>query len=226
MEVKAKIEEFLELWGSDLWEATIQTFQMVGISLGFSVLIGLPLGVLLVLTRPDKALSNKYVFAILNTIINIIRSVPFIILLFFILPFTKTIVGTSIGVKGVIVPLVVYTAPYIARLMETALLEVDRGVMEAYEAMGIKTRHIIWHVLVRESRSSIVLGLTIATIGLIGASAMAGLVGGGGLGDLAYRFGHLRYEVDVMYVTVIMLIILVQGLQSAGNRLAARLKKD
>ncbi|WP_408011797.1 methionine ABC transporter permease [Pseudalkalibacillus sp. A8] len=220
------MDEFLDLWGSDLWEATIQTFQMVGISLAFSIAIGLPLGILLVLTRPGKALENKYVYQVLNVVINIIRSVPFIILLFFILPFTKMIVGTSIGVKGVIVPLVVFTAPYIARLMETALLEVDRGVLEAYEAMGIKTRHIIWHVLVRESRSSIILGLTIATIGLIGASAMAGLVGGGGLGDLAYRYGHLRYEVDVMYITVILLIILVQGLQSGGNRLAARLKKD
>ncbi|WP_367949365.1 methionine ABC transporter permease [Bacillus sp. FJAT-29790] len=222
----ARIKEFLDLWGSDVWQAIIQTFQMVGMSLGVSILIGLPLGIMLVLTRPGKALDNKFVFSLLNVIINIIRSIPFIILLFFILPFTKMIVGTSIGVKGVIVPLVVYTAPYIARLMETALLEVDRGVIEAYEAMGIKTRHIIWHVLVRESRSSIVLGLTIATIGLIGATAMAGLVGGGGLGDLAYRFGHLRYEVDVMYVTVILLIILVQGLQSAGNRLSARLKKD
>jgi D-methionine transport system permease protein len=224
--MKSKTNEFLELWGTDLWESTLQTFQMVGISLAFSILIGLPLGVLLVLTRPGKALGNKYFYQVLNAFINIIRSVPFIILLFFILPFTKMIVGTSIGVKGVIVPLVVYTAPYIARLMESALLEVDRGVIEAYEAMGIKTRHIIWHVLIRESRSSIVLGLTIATIGLIGATAMAGLVGGGGLGDLAYRYGHLRYEVDVMYITVILLIILVQGLQSAGNRLAARLKKD
>jgi D-methionine transport system permease protein len=221
-----KINAFLDNWGADIWEAVIQTFQMVGISLGISILIGLPLGILLVLTRPGKALSNKYVFGLLNVLINVIRSIPFIILLFFILPFTKFLVGTTIGVKGVIVPLVIYTAPYIARLMETALLEVDRGVIEAYEAMGMKTRHIIWHVLVRESRSSIVLGLTIATISLIGATAMAGLVGGGGLGDLAYRYGHLRYEVDVMYVTVILLIILVQGLQSLGNRLAAKLKKD
>ncbi|MFS0647242.1 methionine ABC transporter permease [Siminovitchia sp. 179-K 8D1 HS] len=221
-----KINEFLDNWGTDIWEAIIQTFQMVGISLGISILIGLPLGIMIVLTRPGKAFSNKYVFGILNVLINIIRSVPFIILLFFILPFTKFMVGTTIGVKGVIVPLVIYTAPYIARLMETALLEVDRGVVEAYEAMGMKTWHIIWHVLVRESRSSIILGLTIATISLIGATAMAGLVGGGGLGDLAYRYGHLRYEVDVMYVTVILLIILVQGLQSLGNRLAAKLKKD
>ncbi|PLR85232.1 MULTISPECIES: methionine ABC transporter permease [Bacillus] len=222
----SRINEFLDMWGIDIWQATLQTFQMVGISLLISILIGLPLGILLVLTRPGKSLENRYIYQVLNVLINIIRSVPFIILLFFILPFTKLIVGTTIGVQGVIVPLVVYTAPYIARLMETALLEVDRGVIEAYEAMGIATKDIIWHVLVRESRSSIILGLTIATIGLIGATAMAGLVGGGGLGDLAYRFGHLRYEADVMYVTVVILIILVQGLQSLGNRVAARLKKD
>ncbi|MRH42029.1 ABC transporter permease subunit [Aquibacillus halophilus] len=222
----ANIKEFIDEWGIDVWQSVIETFQMVGISLTISISIGLPLGVLLVLTRPTKALENKYIYQILNTIINIIRSVPFIILLFFILPFTKLIVGTSIGVQGVIVPLVVYTAPYIARLMESALLEVNKGVIEAYEAMGIKTRHIVWSVLVREARPSIVLGLTIATIGLIGATAMAGLVGAGGLGDLAYRYGHLRYEVDVMYVTVFILIVLVQGLQSLGNALAARLKKD
>src|SRR5690606_11324688 len=165
-------------------------------------------------------------YQILNLIINMIRSVPFIILLFFILPFTKWVAGTTIGVRGVIVPLVVYTAPYIARLMEQALFQVDRGVIEAYEAMGIRTRDIIWHVMIREARPSIVLGLTIATIGLIGATAMAGLVGGGGLGDLAYRFGHLRYQADVMYFTVGLLILLVQGLQTLGNRLADKLKKD
>lgn len=220
------IIEFFDTWGSDIWEAIIQTFQMVSISLSISIVIGLPLGVFLVLTRPGKSLENKYLHGVLNTIINIIRSIPFIILLFFILPFTKFLVGTSIGVQGVIVPLVVYTAPYIARLMESSILDVDRGVIEAYEAMGIKTKDIIWSVMIREARSSIVLGLTIATIGLIGATAMAGLVGAGGLGDLAYRYGHLRYEVDVMYVTVILLIILVQGLQSLGNTLASKLKKD
>ncbi|MGR5880033.1 methionine ABC transporter permease [Bacillus pacificus] len=140
--------------------------------------------------------------------------------------FTKFLMGTSIGVQGVIVPLVVFTAPYIARLMETALLEVDRGVIEAYQAMGVSTIKIIWHVMVKEARPSLVLGLTIATIGLIGATAMAGLVGAGGLGDLAYRFGHLRYEPEVMYATVFILIILVQGLQSLGNGVARRLKKD
>jgi D-methionine transport system permease protein len=220
------ISEFLDRWGEAIGKAAVETLQMTAIALSISVAIGLPLGVLLVLTRPGANLENRWAYQALNTLINIIRSIPFIILLFFILPFTKFIVGTTIGVKGVIVPLVVYTAPYIARLMESALLEVDRGVLEAYESMGISTPKIIWHVMVREARPSIVLGLTIATIGLIGATAMAGLVGGGGLGDLAYRFGHLRYEADVMYVTVILLILLVQGLQSVGNRLAATLKKD
>ncbi|GAE25466.1 methionine ABC transporter permease protein [Halalkalibacter wakoensis JCM 9140] len=221
-----QITEFLDRWGDPIWKATIETFQMVSIALAISIIIALPLGTLLVLTRPNKSLENKYVYQFLNIIINITRSIPFIILLFFILPFTKFIVGTSMGVKGVIVPLVVYTAPYIARLMESALLEVDKGVLEAYEAMGIKTQHIIWHVMVREARPSLILGLTIATIGLIGATAMAGLVGAGGLGDLAYRFGHLRYEPEVMYATVIILIILVQGIQSIGNRVATKLKKD
>ena len=192
----------------------------------FSIIIGIPLGILLVLSRPGQALNNKWLNHLLNLVVNIVRSVPFIILLFFILPFTKLIVGTTIGVQGVIVPLVIYTSPYIARLMETALLEVENGVVEAYTAMGIKTRHIIWNVMLREARPSIILGLTIATVSLVGATAMAGLVGAGGLGDLAYRYGHLRYEVDVMYVTIFILIILVQSIQSLGNRLATRLKKD
>ncbi|MDF2067086.1 methionine ABC transporter permease [Bacillus sp. Cr_A10] len=222
----SRYEQFTEQWLPIIGKSVIETFQMVGISLFFSVLIGIPLGILIVLTRPGQALQNKVLYQISNLFINIVRSVPFIILLFFILPFTKIIVGTTIGVKGVIVPLVIYTAPYIARLMESALLEVENGVIEAYTAMGIKTKSIIWHVLLREARPSIILGLTISTVSLIGATAMAGMVGAGGLGDLAYRFGHLRYEVDVMYATVFILIILVQSIQSIGNRLAARLKKD
>ncbi|WP_249871508.1 methionine ABC transporter permease [Oceanobacillus saliphilus] len=220
------MEMFIQQWLPIIGESVIETFQMVIISLFFAIIIGFPLGILVVLTRPGQSLENKFVYQILNLLINIIRSIPFIILLFFILPFTKIIVGTTIGVKGVIVPLVIYTAPYIARLLESSLLDVENGVIEAYKAMGIKTRQIIWNVMLREARPSIVLGLTIATVGLIGATAMAGLVGAGGLGDLAYRFGHLRYEVDVMYATVFILIVLVQGIQTIGNRLAARLKKD
>lgn len=217
---------FLEQWGPIIWEALLETFQMTSISLVISIVLGVPLGLMLVLTRPGQSFENKWIYQISNLLINIIRSIPFIILLFFILPLTKFLVGTTIGVKGVIVPLVVYTAPYIARLLETALLEVSPGVMEAYTAMGIKRRHIIWNVLLREARSSIILGLTIATVGLIGATAMAGLVGAGGLGDLAYRYGHIRFQVDVMYAAVFILIILVQIVQSIGNRIAAKLKKD
>lgn len=217
---------FYEQWGEIIWKAIGETLQMTSISLLLSVLIGIPLGLLIVLTRPGQLFENKILYQVLNLFINVIRSIPFIILLFFILPFTKIIVGTTIGVKGVIVPLVVYTAPYIARLMETALLEVSPGVIEAYTAMGIKRRHIVFKVLLREARSSIVLGLTIATVGLVGATAMAGLVGAGGLGDLAYRFGHIRFQVDVMYAAVLILIILVQLIQSIGNRVASKLKRD
>ncbi|WP_339238419.1 methionine ABC transporter permease [Oceanobacillus sp. FSL W7-1281] len=220
------MQAFIDQWGSEFYDAIIETIQMVLISLFFAIIIGVILAILLVLTRPGQPLQNKFVYQFLNLLINVIRSIPFIILLFFMLPFTKLIVGVTIGVKGVIVPLVVNAAPYIARLIESSLLEVNQGVIEAYRAMGVKTHQIIWNVMLREARPAIVLALTIATISLIGATAMAGLVGAGGLGDLAYRFGHLRYETDVMYVTVIMLVIIVQGLQSLGNRLAERLKKD
>ena len=142
------------------------------------------------------------------------------------MPFTKLVAGTIIGVRGVIVPLVIYAAPYIARLIESALLEVSPGVVEAYTAIGIKRRSIIWNVLLREARPSIILGLTIATVSLIGATAMAGLVGAGGLGDLAYRYGHIQYEIDVMYLTVFVLIIIVQGVQMIGNYFSAKMKRD
>lgn len=219
------MQQFWTDWGDLIWTGTIQTLTMTSIALLISTLVGLPLGTLLVLTRPNGRLANRFVYGGLSSVINVIRSIPFIILLFFILPFTRFIMGTTIGVQGVLLPLIVFTAPYIARLMESALLEVDRGVIEAYEAMGISTRKIIWFVLIREARSSIVLGLTIATIGLIGATAMAGLVGAGGLGDIAYQYGHLRFEPEVMYVTIFVLILLVQSIQSFGNRLAAKLKR-
>ncbi|MFJ6412761.1 MULTISPECIES: methionine ABC transporter permease [Terribacillus] len=218
--------EFWTEWGTDITEAFWQTLLMTGISLAISILIGLPLGILLVMTRKGGQAENRVFYSIVNTIINVIRSIPFIILLFLLLPLTRALVGTTIGVEGVILPLVVYTAPYIARLMESALLEVNKGVIEAYESMGISTTKIIWSVIIREARSTMILGLTIATIGLIGATAMAGLVGAGGLGDLAYQYGHLRFEPVVMYVVIIILIILVQAMQTFGNVLARRLRKD
>ncbi|MGG3232190.1 methionine ABC transporter permease [Priestia flexa] len=218
--------EFFVEWGDVIWEGFLQTLTMTSISLVIAILIGLPLGILLVVTRQGGQSENRWLYQVLNWIINIIRSIPFIILLFFILPFTKLIAGTTIGVQGVIVPLVVYTAPYIARLMESALLEVDKGIVEAYQSMGISTTKIIWYVVVREARSGIILGLTIATIGLIGATAMAGLVGAGGLGDIAFQYGHLRFEPTVMYTTILVLIIMVQLIQSFGSQLAKRLKRE
>ncbi|WP_408868918.1 methionine ABC transporter permease [Brochothrix campestris] len=219
------MSNFFSEWGPTILEGLIATLQMTAISLVISVILGVPLAILLVLTRKGGHAENKITYTIANAIINIIRSIPFIILLFFLIPFTKLVAGTTIGVQGVIVPLVVYCAPYIARLIESALLEVDKGVVEAYQSMGIATWKIIWFVMVRESRSAIILGLTIATIGLIGATAMAGFVGAGGLGDLAYQFGYLRFQPGMMYVTLILLIIIVQLLQSAGSLIARRLKK-
>ncbi|MED3865545.1 methionine ABC transporter permease [Priestia megaterium] len=217
---------FFNEWGSVIWEGLLQTATMTIISLIIAIIIGLPMGIFLVMTRPGGQAENVWVYRTCNWIINIIRSIPFIILLFFILPFTKLVAGTTIGVQGVIVPLVVYTAPYIARLMESALLEVDKGIIEAYQSMGISTPKIIWYVVVREARSGIILGLTIATIGLIGATAMAGLVGAGGLGDIAFQYGHLRFEPTVMYTTILILIVIVQLIQSLGNYSARKLKKD
>lgn len=220
------MSDFLNQWGGSIWQGFVETMQMTVISLIISILIGIPLGVFLVLTRKSGQAENLPVYTFLNAFINVIRSIPFIILLFFILPFTKLVAGTTIGVQGVIVPLVVACAPYIARLMESAMLEVDRGIIEAYQSMGISTPKIIWNVIIREARSSIILGLTIATIGLIGETAMAGFVGAGGLGDLAYQFGYVRFQPDVMYAVIIILIGIVQILQSAGNVVARRLKKN
>lgn len=222
----SNLTEFIDKWLPLISKALVETFQMTTISLFFALILGVSTGIVLVITRPGYMFENKWIYGLLNVIVNIIRSIPFIILLFFILPFTKLVAGTIIGVRGVIVPLVIYAAPYIARLIESALLEVSPGVVEAYTAIGIKRRSIIWNVLLREARPSIILGLTIATVSLIGATAMAGLVGAGGLGDLAYRYGHIQYEIDVMYLTVFVLIIIVQGVQMIGNYFSAKMKRD
>lgn len=220
------MSNFIQQWGDAIQEAFIQTLQMTLIALIISIIIGAPLAVLLILTRQNGQLENSTLYAALNAVINIIRSIPFIILLFLMLPLTRFVVGTTIGVRGVIFPLVVSCAPYIARLLESAMLEVNRGIIEAYQSMGISIPKIVWYVIIRETRAPIVLGLTIATIGLIGETAMAGMVGAGGLGDLAYQFGYTRFQPDVMYAVIIVLIIMVQCIQSLGNAFARRLKKN
>lgn len=206
-------------------EALIETIQMVAFSLLFSAIIGLPLGILLVVTRKGHLLENLVVFNIINSIINIFRSVPFIILMVAIIPITRLIVGTSIGTAAAVVPLVFYAGPYIARLIENSLLEVDPGVIEAAEAMGATPGQIILKFLIPEALSSLVLGFTIATIGLVGASAMAGAVGGGGLGDLAITYGYQRFDTTVMLITVAILVVMVQGLQSFGNILSKKIRR-
>ncbi|KQL44789.1 methionine ABC transporter permease [Brevibacillus choshinensis] len=206
-------------------QAVYQTLYMVGISLIFATIIGLPLGVLLVVTRKGHILENQAIFSVLNPIINVFRSVPFIILLVAIIPFTRLIVGTSIGTTAAIVPLVIYTGPYIARLVENSLLEVNAGIIEAAEAMGATPLQIIFRFLIPETLGSIVLSITTATIGLIGATAMAGAVGGGGIGDLAITYGYQRFSTITIVATVIVLVILVQGIQSQGNRLARKIRR-
>lgn len=208
-----------------LSKATYETILMVIIALSIAAVIGIPLGVLLVITRPGHILEKKWFYKIANMFINMIRAIPFIILLFAIMPFTRMIVGTTIQLKGAIVPLVVFTAPFIARVTESALLEVNKGIIEAFLAMGASPWQIITKVLLKETRPTMILGMTISAISLIGASAMAGVVGGGGLGDLAIRYGYQRYEGDVMLLTLIVLIIMVQGIQTVGNSIAKRLKK-
>jgi D-methionine transport system permease protein len=205
--------------------ALVETIQMVAFSLIFSAILGLPLGILLVVTRRNQLLENVPFFNVLSGIINIFRSVPFIILLVAIIPVTRLIVGTSIGTAAAIVPLVFYAGPYIARLVENSLLEVDPGVIEAAEAMGATPWQIIFKFLIPEALSSLVLAFTIATIGLVGASAMAGAVGGGGLGDLAITYGYQRFDTITMLITVGILIVIVQGLQSLGNILAKKIRR-
>jgi D-methionine transport system permease protein len=205
--------------------ALIETIQMVAFSLLFSTILGLPLGILLVVTRKGHLLQNLPVFNVLNGIINIFRSVPFIILLVAMIPVTRLIVGTSIGTAAAVVPLVFYAGPYIARLIENSSLEVDPGVIEAAEAMGATPWQIISKFLIPEALSSLVLALTIATIGLVGASAMAGAVGGGGIGDLAITYGYQRFDTVTMMITVGILIVIVQGLQSFGNIAAKKIRR-
>jgi D-methionine transport system permease protein len=206
-------------------EAVIETIQMVGFSFIFSIVLGLPLGILLFATRKGQILENQPFFTILNAVINIFRSVPFIILLVAIIPVTRLIVGTSIGTSAAIVPLVFYAGPYIARLVESSLLEIDEGVLEAANAMGATPFQTIFRFLLPEALSSLIVNFTIATIGLIGASAMAGTVGGGGIGDLAITYGYQRFDTTTMIVTVVILIVMVQGLQSFGNVLSKKIRR-
>ena len=211
---------------SQLFQALYETLYMVTVALIIGALIGIPLGILLVVTRKNGIWPNIVLHQILNPIINILRSIPFIILLIAIVPFTKLLVGTSIGTTAAIVPLTVYVAPYIARLVENSLLEVDEGIIEAAKAMGASPFQIVRYFLLPEALGSLILAITTAVIGLIGSTAMAGAVGGGGIGDLALVYGYQRFDTMVIIITVVVLIIIVQIIQSLGNFISRLIRRN
>jgi len=206
-----------------LFLATWETLYMVLISTFFSYVFGLPLGVILVTTGDGHILENRGVNRLLGSVVNATRSVPFIIFLILLIPLTRLIVGTSIGTVASIVPLTLAAIPFVARLVETSLKEIDWGLIEAALSMGASAWQVICKVLIPEAKPSLILGVAITAISLVGYSAMAGIVGGGGLGTLAYYYGYQRYETPVMWATVIVLIILVQGIQMLGDTLAAKI---
>lgn len=191
----------------------------------FAYVLGLPLGILLVVTAKDGLRPHAAVYKILDVIVNVVRSVPFLILLMLLIPFTRFVVGKSYGAAATIVPLTIAAAPFIARLVESSLLEVDKGVIEAAQSMGAGTGTIVWKVLLAEARTSLIVGATISLGTILGYSAMAGVVGGGGLGDVAIRYGYYRYQADIMIVTVVLLVVLVQILQVIGTKLSRKLDK-
>lgn len=206
----------------EIAQACLDTLSMLSLALGFTVLLGLPLGVLLYLTGKQQLHEKPGVYRSLSVLVNILRSLPFIILLIVLIPLTTLLTGTSLGVAGAIPPLVVGCTPFFARLVETALREVDRGLVEATQSMGASTWQIIWHTLLPESRTGLIAAVTVTAIVLVDYTAMAGVIGGGGLGDLAIRFGYQRFQTDVMVVTVVLLVLLVQALQMSGDRLVLR----
>ena len=210
---------------TEIGYASLDTLNMLGGSLLFTVLLGLPLGVLLFLCGPRQLFEQKALYGLLSLLVNVLRSVPFVILLILMIPLTVLITGTSLGVAGAIPPLVVGATPFFARLVETALREVDRGIIEATQAMGASTLQIIFRALLPEALPGLIAAATVTAITLVSYTAMSGLIGGGGLGDLAVRYGYQRYQPDVMAVTVILLLSLVQILQSTGDKLVVHFSR-
>lgn len=216
---------FSNLDWNDIGMAGLDTLSMLGASLLFTVLLGLPLGVLLFLTSKRQLLEHSVFYGVLSVVVNVLRSLPFIILLIVMIPLTVRLIGTSLGVAGAIPPLVVAATPFFARLVETALREVDRGVVEAMQASGATIRQIVMWALLPEALPGIIAAVTVTAITLVSCTAMSGVVGGGGLGDLAVRFGYQRFRTDVMIVTVTLLLVLVQLLQMAGDKLVQRFSR-
>ncbi|MDD4334051.1 MAG: ABC transporter permease [Desulfotomaculaceae bacterium] len=219
----------LDFLGDNSWMAgavllaTWETIYMVLTSTVLSYLLGLPLGIILVTTAENHVMENRSLNRVLGSIVNAARSIPFIIFLILLIPLTRFLIGTSIGTVASIVPLTLAAIPFVARIVETSLKEIETGLIEAAISMGANARQIIGKVLLPEAMPSLLLGVAITAINLVGYSAMAGIVGGGGLGTLAYYYGYQRYEDTVMWITVIVLIILVQGMQMLGDNLANKI---
>lgn len=209
--------QIIEMIGNGVWE----TIQMTLIATAFAYLLGLPLGIILVVTAKGNILENRIVNGIIGAIVNIFRSVPFLILLVLLIPITRLLVGTSIGTTATIVPLTVGAIPIVARMVESSLTEVPGGIIEAAQSMGASPLKIILFFLLPEAMPSLILGTAINLATVLGYSAMAGFVGGGGLGAIAIQYGYYRYQTDVLLITVLILIIIVQIFQEAGNRLSA-----
>lgn len=209
-----------------LVKPTLETLYMVFASTAFATLLGFPLGVVLLLTEKGGLWERAKLNQILNTLVNMFRSFPFIILMILLFPLSRIIVGTTIGTTATIVPLAIGATPLVGRIVENALKEVDKGVIEASVAMGAKSLEIIIKVLIPEALPSLILGITLTIISIIGYSAMAGAIGGGGLGDLAIRFGFHRFQTDVLIASVVVMIVLVQSIQGIGNKLAYKINKN
>lgn len=209
-----------------VWKATVETLSMVLMSTLFSLILGLPIGILLCVTGPEAQggiVPKPVLNNVLGRVVNVLRSFPFIILMILLFPLSRIIVGTSIGTKATIVPLSIAAAPFVARIIESAIKEVDPGVIQAARAMGSTTFQIIAKVLIPEAMPALVSGVTLTIINLIGYSAMAGAIGGGGLGDLAIRYGYQRFRPDVMLFSVIVILVLVEIIQVIGNKISARM---
>ncbi len=215
----------LLMMGPEIWQACIETGQMLGIGLLAALLVGGPLGVILYLTQSGQLYENRLVNGVLGWFVNLVRSFPFIILMVSLVPLTRLVVGSTIGPVAAAVPLSFAAIPYLARLVEQTLREIPKGVIEAAQAMGASPLQIIVKVLLVEGRAGLVSNLTILTISFLSYSAVAGVVGGGGIGDLAIRYGYYRFQSDVMLGMVALLVVIVQIIQFAGNRIAARLDK-
>ncbi|HHY04615.1 MAG TPA: ABC transporter permease [Thermoanaerobacterales bacterium] len=206
-----------------LANSTLETIYMVAVSVLLATVLGIPLGILLMVTDKGQILQNDIINSILGAVVNIFRSIPFIILLIVLIPFTRFVVGKSIGTTAAIVPLSIAAIPFMARLTETSLKEINKGIIEAAQSMGASPLQIITKVLIPEALPSIASGITITTINLVGYSAMAGVIGGGGLGDLAVRYGYQRYMLDIMTYTVIILVIMVQLIQMIGDLIVGKI---